>query len=194
MDLEQPPEKNGSKHHRREAPEKIQVEVCKDPAGFSGDWSKLYQALAVPHGIQGICAFSRHAFERQLAISGIVVHLAWCGGRLVGAQLFFQQDDVVHCHLGAVVDEGYETGAFYAMDRFAIDYFSGRARKLDLGGGTGFPSDGDDGLSLYKKGWASETRPVCFCGRIASHDQYEALAPPSGGTGYFPAYREGEFG
>jgi len=197
VDLEAPPEKTGSRHHRREARkalEKIQVEVCKDPPGFSGDWNKLYQALAVRHGIRGIRAFSRRAFERQLAIPGIVVHLAWCGGRLVGAQLFFQQDDVVHCHLGAVVDEGYETGAFYAMDRFAIGYFSGRARKLDLGGGAGLASTGDDGLSRYKKGWATETVPVCFCGRVADRDRYEALAPPSGGTGYFPAYREGEFG
>ncbi len=196
VDLEQPTEKIGSKHHRREARkalEKIQVEVCQDPPGFSSDWNNLYQALAQRHDIRGIRAFSRRAFERQLAIPGIVVHQAWLGGQLVGAQLFFQQGDVVHCHLGAVTEEGYETGAFYALDCFSFEYFAGRARKLDLGGGTGLDSDGDDGLSRYKKGWGSETRPVYFCGRIANRARYDALAPPPVATSYFPAYREGEF-
>lgn len=197
VDLERPPEKNGSRHHRREARkalEKIQVEVCREPSGFSNDWNRLYQALAIRHGIRGVRAFSRRAFERQLALPGIVVHQAWHHGELVGAQLFFQQDDVVHCHLGAVTEEGYETGAFYAMDRFAIEYFSNRARKLDLGGGTGLASSGDDGLSRYKKGWATETRPVCFCGRIVNRARYESLVPSLGESHYFPAYREGEFG
>ena len=75
VNLEAPPEETGSKHHRHEARkalEKIQVEVCKEPASFSEDWNKLYQALAVRHGIRGIRAFSRRAFERQLAIPGMV--------------------------------------------------------------------------------------------------------------------------
>lgn len=197
VDLEHPVEEIGTRHHRKQARlalKDIQVEVCKDPAGFSDGWNELYRTLAKRHDIHGIRAFSKTAFEQQLNTPGIVVHQAFHQGERVGAQLFFQQGDVVHCHLGAVSDKGYETGAFYAMDRFSFEYFSGRARKLDLGGGTGLSSDGDDGLSLYKKGWASETHPVCFCGRIANRSRYEALAPSLNTSSYFPAYREGEFG
>jgi len=196
VDLEQPIGEIGSRHHRREARkalEKVRVEVCRNPVGFSKDWIKLYQALAKRHGIRGIRAFSARAFEQQLGMPGIVVHHAYCGERLVGAQLFHIQGDVVCCHLGAVSELGYETGAFYAMDRFSFELFSGRARKLDLGGGTGLSSAGDDGLSRYKKGWSTQMRPVYFCGRIINPGRYEALSQPFGPTNYFPVYRKGEF-
>ncbi len=199
VDLECPLEKIGSRHHRKmakKASKEIQVEVWEDSASFTEQWCALYQTLVLRHGMSGIRAFSREAFARQLNIPGIVVHVALCEGEIVGAQLFFIQDDVAHCHLGAVNDQGYKSGAFYALDHFSFAYFSGKARTLDLGGGAGLSATGQDGLSQYKNGWSTETLPVYFCGKIIQPDAYKALALPyeQKSSDYFPAYRAGEFG
>lgn len=198
VDLKTPMEEIGIRHHRKEARKsfkKVRVEVCKDPEGFVDLWSELYGNLQIRHNIQGIRAFSRTAFRQQLGMPEMIVHQAFYENELVGAQLYFVQDDVVHCHLGAVTDQGYKHGAFYAMDSFSYDYFSERASRLDLGGGIGFSGSGEDGLSLYKKGWSAETHPVYFCGRITNADRYRALTADrrQEHTHYFPAYRAGEF-
>ena len=54
--------------------------------------------------------------------------------------------------------------------------------------------DPSDGLALFKKGWATESRTVHLCGRIFDRQKYEQLieAGNIGETAYFPAYREGE--
>ena len=198
VDLERDAGEIGTAHHRkaaRRALRKIRVEACKDPAGFIDAWSRLYGNLVERYGIHGIRAFSRNAFVRQLGLPEIVVHQAFLGDEIVGAQLFFVQDGVAHCHLGAVSDRGYKTGSFYSLDFFSFEYFAESARLLDLGGGVGLSSSSSDGLSRYKSGWTSEIRPVYFCGRITNPVKYVDLAPQQGreNTGYFPAYRDGEF-
>ncbi len=189
----------GTEHHRkvaRRALGKLQVEVCRDPAGFVDDWCRLYGDLVQRYEIRGIRAFSRKAFSRQLGMPEITVHQAYLGHELVGAQLFYVQGGVAHCHLGAVSAAGYKAGAFYALDSFSFDYFKGMAQKLDLGGGAGLVINPDDGLSRYKSGWSSETQPVYFCGKIINPARYEELSMAKGrvGSNYFPAYRTGEMG
>lgn len=195
VDLTTPLDTIGSRHHRREARKarnKIEVKVCSVPAEFSPAWNTLYAALSRRHAIHGIRAFSQRAFEQQLSMPGMVVHQAWFEGKLIGAQLFYMQDDVVHCHLGAVEPLGYAIGAFYALDQFSFEYFSSRARVLDLGGGTGEGSAaGEDGLSRYKYGWSSHQQPVFFCGKILQPDRYQTLSHTK--ENYFPTYRQGEF-
>ena len=198
VDLDQPLEETGTKQQRRQALKALQgirVEVCNDPPRFAGEWDRLYDNLRRRYDIQGIRSFSMHAFEAQLKIPGMVVLQAFHGETLVGAQLYFVQGDVVHCHLGAVTAEGYDTGAFYAMDYASFDYFAGRGRWLDLGGGAGICTSQQDGLSQYKQRWSSATRPVYFCGRIINRERYETLAQRinAPNTSYFPSYRAGEF-
>ena len=91
---------------------------------------------------------------------------------------------------------GYEVGATYAMDRFSFEYFTDKARWLDLGGGAGIANEAMDGLSQYKKGWSTDIRTNYFCGRIFSHANYSEIvkAKHSFAEDYFPAYRKGEFG
>jgi hypothetical protein len=198
-DLTKPLDTLGSKHHRKiaqSALEKMEVKVCEHTERFAKGWTKLYQNLSHRHQIKGIRAFSEQAFTRQLQMPEIIVHKAMYKGEVIGAQLFFQHNDVVHCHLGAVNDLGYSLGAFYALDYYSIEYFSGKANKLDIGGGTGiFRDEKKDGLSRYKKGWSTEIRPVYFCGSITSPERYSALALVNNinKTSYFPAYRLGEF-
>lgn len=67
---------------------------------------------------------------------------------------------------------------------------------LDLGAGAGMANDGTNGLSLYKRGWSTDTRTVYLCGRIFDHKRYAEIVKAKGiaATDYFPAYRKGEFG
>jgi hypothetical protein len=55
--------------------------------------------------------------------------------------------------------------------------------------------DGTDGLSRFKRGWATGTRPTYFCGRIFDHRRYADALTARGleDDDYFPAYRKGEF-
>ncbi|MCL4499872.1 MAG: hypothetical protein M1335_06500, partial [Chloroflexi bacterium] len=78
----------------------------------------------------------------------------------------------------------------------ALDYFSSTGVKwLDIGSGPGLHCDGADGLSRFKRGWSTTSRMAYFCGRILNRPRYLEIAGarPATGTGYFPAYREGEF-
>ncbi len=199
IDLTRPVGEIGTRRHRKQARaafKKMEVSVCEEPAKFVDDWTVLYQTLLQRHDIRGIRAFSKKAFEQQLSLPGMIVHRALFEGQVIGAQLFFQHGDVVHCHLGAVSELGYKLGAFYAMDQFSFEYFSGKAAMLDIGGGAGLVGTEKDGLSRYKKGWSSRTHPVYFCGRITNPEKYAELVSEYGQeqSRYFPAYRAGEFG
>jgi hypothetical protein len=192
------PHAAGSRSHRkhaRRALKDIQVEVCMDPENFVDDWGGLYQNLKRRYNIEGIRGFSKRAFAKQLGMPEMTVLQAFYRDEIIGAQLYYVQDGIAYCHLGAVSDVGYRVGAFYAMDYYSFEYFSDSARKLDLGGGAGLSGSNDDGLSYYKEGWCTETRPVYFCGRILDPERYAALTALRNQekSGYFPAYRAGEF-
>ena len=78
----------------------------------------------------------------------------------------------------------------------ALEYFVGKVKWVLLGAGAGLETTNNDGLSAFKRGWATGTRPVYFCGRILNRHQYSELARNCGkpDTTYFPVYRAGEFG
>jgi hypothetical protein len=140
-------------------------------------------------------ALSREVFERQLAIPGLVMFRARSRGETVAAHLWMKDGDVVHSHLAAANERGYQTGAAYALYWTAIEHFAGDARWLNFGAGAG--SDGADpsGLTRFKKAWATGTRTAYFCGRILNRRRYTELLERRGisHVGYFPAYRAGEF-
>lgn len=199
VDLDLPPEKVVSKHHRyyaRKALQNVQVEICHEPYEYLDEWIALYDHLVARHDIEGIQAFSRTAFERQLQIPGIVMFRALTAGTTVGAHLWFVQGDVAHSHLAAFNSSGYDLMASYALYWRAIDYFSDTMRWLNLGAGAGVQANSTDGLSRFKRGWASNTRTAYFCGRIFDERKYIEIAQARGvdeKAGYFPAYRQGEF-
>jgi uncharacterized membrane protein len=188
----------GRRHRKnaRRALRKVQVDVCEEPTQFLEEWIALYSSLIERHNISGIPAFSRAAFAMQLSIPGTVVLRAAYQGATVGAQIYFVQGDVVHCHLGAASQMGYDLGALYALDFYAVEYFSDKVQWLNLGGCAGINGDAPDGLSLYKRAWSTETRTTYFCGRIFNREKYAEITTAKGNTAtdYFPAYRKGEFG
>jgi hypothetical protein len=197
-DLREPPEAIASKHHRKYALKalgEVNVQVCPEPPELLEEWVSLYGTLTERHGITGIRAFSRTAFEKQLAIPGLVALRAERQGRTVAANLFFVQDQTAYDHLTAASPEGYECRASYALKWRAMQYFAGKVRWIDWGAGAGAAANHSDGLTIFKSGWAQTTRPAYFCGRVLDQRRYDEIvkAKRLEHSRWFPAYRDGEF-
>ena len=187
-----------SRHHRRytrRAFESVTIDICEEPMRFLDEWTDLYAALVDRFDIKGIRAFSRASFAKQLGIPGAILFRALFEGTAVGAHLVFLQDDVCYAHLAGFNSIGQDLMASYAIYWAEIEYFAGKARWLDWGGGAGIRNDGNDGLSQFKRGWSTDTPDTYFCGRKLNSRTYDEVLKISGiaATDYFPAYRKGEF-
>ncbi len=199
IDLAQPLRAFVDAHHQRNARKALQmlaVERCPEPAQFVGEWSKLYANLIVRHGIKGLTAFSTGSFARQMQVPGLSMFCARHEGEIVGMTLWYSHDAVGYYHLGAYSERGYELRASFALFWRALEYFAGAGlRWLDLGAGAGLKDKAADGLSRFKRGWATGTRTAYLCGRIFDAARYAELTSARRGaaTDYFPAYRNGEF-
>ena len=187
-----------SKHHKyysRRASADVIVDIGPPVDGFAVQWGELYDSLVRRHQLKGIKAFSRDSFELQMKVPGMVVFRAMKDGSLVGAHLWYQEQNVAYSHLAAATERGYELNCSYAIHSAVIEYFRSKVQWVDLGASAGATSQ-RDGLSRFKAGWSNSSRPVYFCGRILNPARYDALTqnfhPQE--TDYFPAYRAGEFG
>lgn len=197
-DLQRPPATFVTKHHRyyaQQALKHVELERCDEPSGFLDEWLSLYDHLIARHHLRGIKAFSRQAFGAQLSVPGIVMLRATHAGEAIGAHLWYVQDGVVHSHLAAANALGYDFQVSYALYWFALETFATDAAWINFGAGAGVNSDGTDGLTRFKRGWATETRLTYFCGRIFDHAKYADALAARGlhDDDYFPAYRKGEF-
>jgi hypothetical protein len=194
IDLNMPAEEIVSRHHRkyaRKALTQVDAEVCSDPAGFLDEWISLHQHLIARHDIEGIRAYSRHAFARLLSLPGVVILRAIHRNRTVGAQIWAYQGEVAYGHVLAFNEAGYKLGATYALYWFAINYFQGKARWCDLGGVAGL-NDSSNLLGQFKEGWSTGKRTAYLCGRICNRELYNQLAGQyNHDTNFFPAYRRG---
>jgi hypothetical protein len=195
IDLSRSPASFVDPHHRyraRRARRDVDVQVVDAPSSFLDEWVTLYKNLIHRHGLQGIKKFSREAFARQLALPGVTVLRGCHDGRVVAAQLWFSHGDVAYSHLAAASPKGYALSASYALYGFALEYFACRHKWLDLGGAAGATHDGTDGLSVFKRGWATGTRTAYLCGRVLDCARYAALCRSFPESSYFPPYRGGE--
>ena len=197
-DLRRPRETFVSRHHRyyaNRALAAVELDRADRPDALLDEWLSLYDHLIARHRLSGIKAFSRQSFRMQLSVPGVVMLRARQDGVTVGAHLWYLQDGVVHSHLAAASQAGYDVNVSYALYWFALEAFADQAVWINFGAGAGLQSDATDGLSRFKRGWATGTRLTYFCGRIFDRARYaEALA--AGGlqdNDYFPAYRQGEF-
>lgn len=196
VDLRQPINNIVSKHHRkyaRKALKNICIDRCQQPEQLFDEWIALYSILIERHKIAGIRAFSKAAFTRQLSTPGLVMFRALSKGNVVGVHLWYMQGEVAYSHLSACSPFGYELRASYALQWHANKYFEDKVRWLNQG--SGVKSDGADGLSQFKRGWATGTRAAYFCGRIFDQERYENILSAKGihAADYFPAYRKDEF-
>jgi hypothetical protein len=171
---------------------KVEVELCPDPLQFIDDWERLFRVLAERHSISGYRRFSRSAFEKQLAVPGMVMFRAVAEGRTVGLDLWYLQGDCAQGHLAAFDATGYALRASYATKWRMIEHFGDKVRWINLG--AGIAADSTDGLSQFKRGWSTGTKRAWLCGRILQPAQYAELARSHGepGRSFFPAYRSAE--
>jgi hypothetical protein len=186
-----------SKHHRyyaRRARRAVEVEYCQNPGAQLDQWHALYRRLVHRHRLAGLKAFSRESFARQLSVPGLVMFRALAGQATVGAHLWYVQGDVAYSHLEATDEAGYELMASYALHSYALEWFGGKVRWLDLGGGAGASDEASDPLARFKRGWSPEGRMAYLCGRVLHPAEYERLvtARAPAASDYFPAYRAGE--
>lgn len=198
-DLSQPIEQIVTRHHRkyaRKALRSLSVEVSTEPIRYLDEWTALYAELATRFNARGIRAFSRNAFARQLTIPGVVMFRVLHQGTVVAAHLHFLQDRFCYGNLAGISALGQELMASYALYWSEIEYFTGKADWIDWGAGAGIKAGASDGLTQFKQGWSTGTRTSWFCGRILNQKRYAELAATAAceTTGYFPAYRSGEFG
>lgn len=198
IDCSQPMNVIVSKNHQyqaRKALKEVYVERCREPIQFLDEWVALYNTLIKRHHLEGIQAFSRVAFAKQLKIPGMVMLRAMHQDVTVGAILSFVQGQVGYAHLTASSEIGYKLGVSYALFWCAIEYLSDKVRWVSIGAGAGIANDGTDGLNFFKRGWSTGTRTAYFCGRIFNHKRYAEIVQAMGisATDYFPAYRRGEF-
>jgi hypothetical protein len=191
-----PPDSFVSRRHRLHAEKalrQVAVEVCHEPLRFVDEFDRLFGVLATRHRIEGLRRFSKQAFAKQFALPGFVMFRALIDGRIVGLDTWYLQQGCAQGHLSALDSTAYEMHAAYAIKWRVIEYFNDKAEWINLGGGRSL--DGGDGLSAFKRGWATETRPSWICGRILQPKRYAALtrALPNNTETYFPSYRSGEF-
>jgi Acetyltransferase (GNAT) domain len=198
-DMSLSPEQLVSNHHQyyaRWAMRRLHLEVHEEPIRFLDEWVNLYSELVRRHNIKGVAAFSREAFALQLSVPGMVLFRAVHGDETVGAQLWCRRREVAYSHLTACSEHGYSLRAAYALHSAAIGYFRNEVAWLDFGGSAGLRSTDQDGLAIFKRGWASGMRDAYLCGRILDPAKYaQAMARARASPcDYFPEYRRGEFG
>ena len=197
-DLSRSPESFVAAQHRRKARkalERLDVQRCEDPMLLLNEWIELYANLIQRHGIRGLTAFSANSFKAQLAVPGISMFRAIHNNQTVGLTLWYTDGEVAYYHLGAYSELGYESEASFALFWRALEYFSSQGLKwLNLGAGAGL-AGANDGLTRFKRGWATGTRTAYFCGRIFDQSKYDEAVRARNitATDYFPAYRKGEF-
>ncbi|MEN6577701.1 MAG: hypothetical protein ABFD90_15260 [Phycisphaerales bacterium] len=173
----------------------LTVELCSNPAEYLDEWVRTYGYLVEKHQLSGIHRFSRDSFAVQMTVPGFHLFRALRENHVEGMASWYVQGDVAYGHLLGVSPRGYELNVLYAIFWAAIQHFLGKARWVDFGGLAGTEGDSESGMALFKRKWASTTRPAYLCGRIFNHEAYGQIvrAKDIPETDYFPAYRVGEF-
>lgn len=187
------------KHHRyyvKRALGALELRIHHNPIEYLDEWCSLYSQLCSRHRLTGIKAFSREGFAKQLKQQGMVLIGAWKAQELVSAHLWLQSNAVAYSHLAASNEVGYAFSAAYALYATAIEYFKGKRQWICWGAGAGLSSESNDGLTRFKRGFATGTRQVYFCGRVLNPAKYAEFSsqPTLLPSRYFPAYRSGELG
>ena len=200
IDVSDSSDQHISRHHRyyaKRALKQIQIAVADDPKACLDDWVRLYAILVKRHRLRGIKAFSKTAFATQFEVPGLVIFRVSRNGRTIGMHLWYLQSGIACSHLSSFDHEGYSLRAAYALHWSAIQEFKRNYAKelswIDLGAGAGVEGDERDGLSIFKRGWATDEKMKYFCGSVCNWENYRLLTGTDQiNSGYFPHYRAGE--
>jgi hypothetical protein len=192
-DLSLPLEEVVSSHHQRNARkalDAVEVHQSTNDVDMLSHWQSLYDNLIERHAITGIARFSPQSFAKQARVPGFTAFSAFDQKTTWGITLWYVRDDIAYYHLAAYSDRGYDLGASFALFWTALEYFAALGiRWAALGAGAGTTAT-ESGLTRFKRGWSTGTRPAHFCGRILQPSAYAELsANIAAGSSFFPAYR-----
>lgn len=181
-----------SKHHRdrvRRALKSCEVREVS-LAEHLDDWMRCYETLVEKKGISGIQDFDRAYFEKLAALPGFFLVGAFVEGRMESGHIWLRHERWAYAHLAASTPVGYKLRCAFPIYDFAIRALRAEC-VIDFGGGAGVSTDGQDGLSQFKRGFANGERTNLLCGAVIDREAYAALAESRGtsATPYFPAYR-----
>ena len=194
VDLEVSFDRYLRRHHRRYAKRSLSfvaVELAGDASLYSSEWAELYAHLVARHQITGIRAFTAKALAGQLSVPGCHYFRALHEGSAVGALVCYLDRGVAYAHLISTSPLGQKLIAQYALYWTAIEYFRERARWFALGAISGLSDSGNEGLTFFKRGWATAKCQAFFCGKILDRTRYNELCQSRPTTDYFPQYRNG---
>lgn len=178
------------KHHRdriRRAGRRCRVETV-GLADHLPVWTELYGGLVERRAISGAAAFGEAYFAALAREPRMVALAAYVEDRIAAMTIWFEHAGVAYNHLTASDAVGYANGANYALYDAAIAHFSGAA-VFNLGGGAGAQDNQDDGLAMFKRGFANGETKALLCGAILDPARYSALAYGRPQTAFFPSYR-----
>ena len=192
-DLSRPLDSFVDSHHRRnirKGLKNVEVRRLLPSDETLAAWQPLYDCLIERHDIRGIARFSATSFAKQFAVPGFDCFAAVDAEGICGMTLWYHDRSVAYYHLGAYNERGYGQAAAFAIFATALQQFAQEGvRWAALGAGAGTTA-ADSGLTRFKQGWSTETRPAYLCGRILQPTAYAKLAAAAPAeTKYFPAYR-----
>lgn len=178
-----------SRHHRYEVKRAqkycdVRLVALSD---YLEEWCALYHHLTEKHNIRGLQNFSSNYFA-ALAAMNPTMFGAFKDDRLVSAHLWFTHEGYAYSHLAASSDEGYASGAAYAVYDASLDYFAEQKAKLVNFGGSAGVVQATDGLARLKQGFSNASITSHVCGKILNKEIYEKLSAGKSGD-FFPLYR-----
>jgi len=168
------------------------TQVARDPLSYAGAFWTLYADAAKRLDMGAMQRLSPQIITDHLALKGAFLVTAHAGDRLTGAMITVQTGDVAYLHIMGMVPEAVQLHTSYALFHTALAHLEGLGcRYVSLGGAAGNNDNPTDGLFLFKKRWATETRRTWLVGSVLDAKAYDTLTTQSGmaDTSYFPRYR-----
>ena len=183
-----------SPHHLRKlraVASDVRTEVLRSPASHADDWLRLYGDLVRRRAVTGFADLPDGSLRAQLEVPGCLAVRAVRSDRCLSMALWYRHGEVAHLHLAATDDEGYGTGAAYAVMAASLEHLASEVRMVDLGGVSGDEDDPQHGLARFKRGWGNRTTVAHLCGAVLDRRAFDRLTADQGPTGitYFPPYR-----
>jgi hypothetical protein len=167
------------------------VSVVVDDWDILGEWVDIYHATMRRVGATGFYFFEPEYFHRLRKALGPRLHLASAvaGGDLLGGNLFFEHDGIMHTHLQATRD-----GQIHYADKLLYDeirrWGKDRGNRIHhLGGGLG---GGTDSLFRFKSSFGAGRTDFHTWRVVTDPDTFGKLAgpiTPESMTNRFPPYR-----
>lgn len=171
----------------------VECRVTRNPKNLD-KFKELYHLNMERVGADSYYYFGDSYFSRCLEYFGenIVLVEAVYEEQVIGAELHFFYDNLIHTHLSGTLAEFHHLSPVYAMTAAIAEW--GKKNGADLvhaGGGT--TNEPDDSLYLFKKKFGQNTEFEFHIGRkVWNEAVYSELCEIAGAApdeAFFPAYR-----